>query len=119
MEKREELETLEQVQALLTTKSVAGLEETLDMLNQQRVMTLLLDDEQQIPGGIDRETGMLTSQTSGTLETTGNEIFPQDDLFELMLERALEQGANLELVRSEAARARMQEFGPAAALLRF
>ncbi len=119
VEEREELETLEQVQALLTTRSVAGLEETLDMLNQQRVMTLLLDDEQRIPGGIDRETGMLTSQTSGTLEMTGNEIFPQDDLFELMLERALEQGASLELVRSDAARQRMQDFGPAAALLRF
>ncbi|MEM1041582.1 MAG: peptide chain release factor 1 [Bacteroidota bacterium] len=119
VEEKEELETLEQVQALLTTKAVAGIEDTLDMLNQQRVMTLLLDDEQQIPGGIDRETGMLTSQTEGTLEATGNEVFPQSDLFELMLERALEQGASLELVRSEAARARMQDLGPAAALLRF
>ncbi len=119
VEEREEMETLEQVQALLTTKAVAGLEETLDMLNQQRVMTLLLDDGQQIPGGIDRETGMLTTQTSGTLEATGNEVFPQSDLFEFMLERALEQGASLELVRSEAAQARMQDFGPAAALLRF
>ncbi len=119
VEEREEMETLEQVQALLTTRAVAGLEETLDMLNQHRVMTLLIDDEQEIPGGIDRETGMLTSQTSGTLAMTGNEVFPEADLFELMLERALEQGASLELVRSAAARQRMQAFGPAAALLRF
>ncbi len=119
VEEREELETLDRVASLLTTRAVGGLQETLDMLNQQRVMTLLIDDEQEIPGGIDRETGMLTTQTEGTLEATGNEVFPESDLFELMLERALAQGASLELVRSEAARQKMQEFGPAAALLRF
>ena len=119
VEEREELETLDKVQALLTTRAVAGLDETLDMLNQQRVMTLLLDDDHEIPGGIDRETGMLTTQTEGTLETTGNAVFPESDLFELMLERALAQGASLELIRSEAARQQMRDLGPAAALLRF
>jgi peptide subunit release factor 1 (eRF1) len=113
------LETIDRLQSLLTTKAVAGLEETLDMLNQQRVLTLILDDGHEIAGGIDRETGMLTSQTEGTLDATGNEVFPESDLFELMLERALEQGASLELVRSEAGRQKMQDLGPAAALLRF
>lgn len=119
VEEREELETIEQVEALLTTRAVGGLQETLDMLNQQRVMTLLLDDDHVIPGGIDRETGMLTTQTEGQHPMTGNEVFPESDLFELMLERALAQGASLELVRSEAARQRLHKFGPAAALLRF
>ena len=119
VEEREELETIEQVEALLTTRAVGGLQETLDMLNQQRVMTLILDDEHVIPGGIDRETGMLTTQTEGAHPMTGNEVFPESDLFELMLERALAQGASLELVRSEAGRQRLQKFGPAAALLRF
>ncbi len=119
VEEREELDTIEQVEALLTTRAVGGLQETLDMLNQQRVLTLLLDDGQVIPGGIDRETGMLTTQTEGTHAMTGNPVFPESDLFELMLERALAQGASLELVRSEAARQRLQRFGPAAALLRF
>lgn len=119
VEEREEMETLDRIEALLTTRAVGGLQETLDMLNQQRVMTLLLDDDHVIPGGIDRETGMLTTQTEGTHPMTGNEVFPESDLFELMLERALAQGASLELVRSEAARQRMQQFGPTAALLRF
>jgi hypothetical protein len=119
VEEREELETLDKLQSLLTTRSVAGIDDTLDMLNQQRVMTLILDDDHEIPGGIDRETGMLTTQTEGTLEATGNEVFPESDLFELMLERALEQGASLELIRSEAARQKMKDLGPAAALLRF
>lgn len=119
VEEREELDTIEQVEALLTTRAVGGLQETLDMLNQQRVMTLVLDDDQVIPGGIDRETGMLTTQTEGAHPMTGNEISPENDLFEVMLERALAQSASLELVRSEAARQRMRKFGPAAALLRF
>ncbi len=119
VEAREETETIGKVRELLTTRAVAGLEDTLDMLNQQRVMTLLLDDELQIPGGIDRETGMLTTQTEGTLEATGNEVFREDDLFEVMVERALEQGASIELVRSEAARQELQSLGPCAALLRF
>src|SRR5690606_13611903 len=94
VEEREELDTIEQVEALLTTRAVGGLQETLDMLNQQRVMTLVLDDDQVIPGGIDRETGMLTTQTEGAHPMTGNEISPENDLFEVMLERALAQSAS-------------------------
>lgn len=119
VEQREELETIEQASNQLTTRAVAGLDDTLDMLNQHRVQTLILDDDLTIPGGIDRETGMLTTQTSGTLDTTGNEVSPQDDLFEIMVERALEQGADVELVRSQAGRAKLAELGPCAALLRF
>lgn len=119
VEEREELETIAQVRELLTTRAVAGLEDTIDMLNQQRVQTLLLNDDLKIPGGVDRESGILTTQKSGTLEATGNEITPQEDLFEPMVERALAQGASVELVRSASGRQKLQEFGPAAALLRF
>ena len=119
VEAREETETIGKVQELLTTRSVVGIDDVLDMLNQQRVMTLILDDEVRVPGGIDAESGMLTTQTSGTYEATGGTITPQDDLFEHMLERALEQGASLELVRSEKAKEALQKHGPAAAILRF
>jgi len=119
VEEREESETVAQVNELLTTRAVAGLEDTIDMLNQQRVQTLLLDDGLRIPGGIDRETGMLTTQNEGTMEATGNEITPQEDLFELMVEAALAQGASLELVRSPGARQQLQALGPCAAILRY
>ena len=42
-----------------------------------------------------------------------------NDLVELMLDKAMEQGATLELVRSPEARKALREHGPAAALLRF
>lgn len=119
VEEREELETVARVRDLLTTRAVAGLEDTIAMLNQHRVQTLVLDDDVQIPGGVDRETGMLTTQREGTLEATGNPVSPQDDLFEPMVEAALAQGASLELVRSPAARAALRQLGPCAALLRF
>ncbi len=118
-EAREELETIGKVQELLSSRAVAGLDDTLDMLNQQRVMTLVVDDAATIPGGIDPKSGMLTTQTEGTYEATGGSVRAVDDLVELMLDKAMEQGASLELVRSEEARTALIEHGPAAALLRF
>ena len=119
VEAREELETVERVRELIPGRAVVGLDATLDMLNQQRVMTLVVNDDLRIPGGIDTTSGMLTTQTDGHYEATGGRILAEDDLFELMLERALEQGAELELIRSEAARSALEPHGPAAALLRF
>jgi peptide subunit release factor 1 (eRF1) len=119
VEAREELETLGKVQELLSSRAVAGLDDTLDMLNQQRVMTLVVDDDATLPGGVDRRSGMLTTQTDGTYAATGGEITAVPDLVELMLDKAMEQGAGLELVRSEAAREALAPHGPAAALLRF
>ena len=119
VEAREELETLGKVQELLSSRAVAGLDDTLDMPNQQRVMTLVVDDAETIPGGVDAASGMLTTQTEGTYEATGGEVRAVGDLVELMLDKAMEQGATLELVRSEKAREALRAHGPAAALLRF
>ncbi len=119
VEAREELETIEKVQELLSSRAVAGLNETLDMLNQQRVMTLVVDDEARMPGGIDPDSGMLTTQTEGTYEATGGTIEREADLIEAMLDSAMAQGATLELVRSDDAKKALSEHGPAAAILRF
>jgi peptide subunit release factor 1 (eRF1) len=119
VEAREEMETVARVREGIPGRAVAGLDETLDMLNQQRVMTLVVNDDLHIPGGVDAQTGMLTTQTEGTYPATGGEIMPTEDLFDVMLERALQQGASLELVRSEAAKGALAEHGPSAALLRF
>jgi hypothetical protein len=119
VEAREEVETVQKVQELLSSRAVVGLDDTLDMLNQQRVMTLVVDDEMQVEGGIDRESGMLTTQTSGTYEATGGEISREADLVEAMLDRAMAQGASRELVRSDEAKEALSAHGPAAAILRF
>ncbi|WP_420455375.1 peptide chain release factor 1 [Rubrivirga sp.] len=119
VEAREEVETLGKVQELLSSRAVAGLDDTLDMLNQQRVMTLVVDGDQTIAGGVDATSGMLTTQTEGTYPATGGDIRPVPDLVELMLDKAMEQGATLELVHSDAGREALAPHGPAAALLRF
>ena len=119
VEAKEEMETIGKVQELLSSRAVAGLDDTVDMLNQQRVMTLIIDDEASMPGGIDGTSDLLTTQTSGTFASTGGTVAGVDDLVEHMLDRALAQGASLELVRSEAARDALRAHGPAAAILRF
>ncbi|NNF58128.1 MAG: peptide chain release factor 1 [Rhodothermaceae bacterium] len=119
VEAREEMETVARVRESIPARAVAGLDEVLDMLNQQRVLTLLVNDDLRIPGGVDSQTGMLTTLTEGTYPPTGGAIHPEDDLFEVMMERALQQGASLELVRSEAAKDALAQHGPSAALLRF
>ncbi len=121
-EAREEMETVGRVEAVLGSKSVAGLSATLDMLNQQRVMTLVVDDEAMVAGGlvpVDGAVDLLTEQTGGTYAATGAAIRAVPDLVEHMLDRAMTQGASLEIVRSDAARAALAKHGPAAAILRF
>jgi peptide subunit release factor 1 (eRF1) len=121
-EAREEMETLARVEAQLSTRAVAGLADTLDMLNQQRVMTLVVDDEALVPGGLvsmDGAADLLTEQTGGTYAATGTAVRPVLDLVEHMLDRAMTQGASLEIVRSDDARAVLAKHGPAAAILRF
>jgi hypothetical protein len=119
VEAREELETLARLAELRTTRAVVGLDATVDMLNQQRVMTLVVHDGYRVEGGVDDTSGMLTTQTDGTYPATGGAIRREEDLVEVMLERAMAQGAELELIRSEEAKAALAEHGPAAALLRF
>jgi peptide subunit release factor 1 (eRF1) len=121
-EARQEMETVGRVEALLASKAVAGLADTLDMLNQQRVLTLVVDDEARVAGGlvaVDGSSDLLTDQTSGTYAATGADVRGVADLVEHMLDRAMAQGATLELVRSDAARAALLKHGPTAALLRF
>ena len=121
-EAREEMETVGRIEALLASKAVVGLADTLDMLNQQRVMTLVIDDEAHVAGGLVAVEGaadLLTDQTGGTYAATGADIRAVPDLVEHMLDRAMMQGATLEIVRSDAARAALRPHGPVAALLRF
>ena len=121
-EAREEMETVGRIEALLASKAVVGLAATLDMLNQQRVMTLVIDDEAHVAGGlvaVDGAADLLTDQTGGTYDATGADVRGVPDLVEHMLDRAMMQGASLEIVRSAAARAALRPHGPVAALLRF
>ena len=68
---------------------------------------------------MDQTSGMLTTQTEGTYAATGGDVRAVPDLVELMLDKAMEQGASLELVHSDAGREALAPHGPAAALLRF
>ncbi len=81
--------------------------------------TLLVDDDVRMAGGIEPTAAMLTTETEGTYAATGGAIEAVGDLVEHMLDKAMAQGASLELVRSEPAKAALRKHGPAAAILRF
>lgn len=119
VEEREERETIRQATELLTSRAVVGIEAVVDALNQQRVRTLIMDDRLRLPGSIDRNTNTLSARTDGEHEIGESDVRVKDDLFELMVERALVQNAEIEFVRSEGGLEDLEKLGQCAAILRF
>ncbi len=73
-------------------RGAAGIEEVLDALNQQRVQTLLIAENFRAGGRVDPETGMLHGDSSGEGE-------PVADIVEPAMEKAIEQSAQVIVVR--------------------
>ena len=119
VEEREERDTIRQATELRTSRAVVGIEAVVDALNQQRVHTLIMDDRLRLPGSIDRNTNTLSARADGEHEIGESDVRVKDDLFELMVERALVQNAEIEFVRSEGGLEDLEKLGPCAAILRF
>ena len=85
--------------------SAWGVPATLAALHQHRVRTLIVDDAFSQPGVRCRTCGCLAGAHIGSCESCGGvEIELIEDVVEFALERALEQGSALELLRSSARR---------------
>ncbi len=119
VEAREEVATLRRIEESYPYKGVWGVEDTIKMLNEQRVMTLVVNDDYRRPGGYCTQCHTLHLETEGTCSYCGGTIEDVEDLIDLALERALEQDATLELVRSPQAKERLSAHAPMGALLRF
>ena len=119
IEAREEVATLRRIEENYPHKAVWGIEQTIDMLNQQRVMTLAVADDYRRPGGYCTQCHTMYLETQGTCPLCGGTIEDVEDLVDLALERALQQDATLEIVRSEPAREILSKHAPIGALLRF
>jgi peptide chain release factor subunit 1 len=92
-------------------RGVAGLQSTLDALNESRVEILLLAPGYSAPGFRDPATGMLAAENSAD----GN-AQPVDDVVEPAIEKAIEQSADVMVIR------RHDDLGPLGgigAVLRF
>jgi peptide subunit release factor 1 (eRF1) len=120
IEAREEEHTIREIQeAVSSGRGIWGIEDTLRGLVEQRVMKLVVADSYHAPGGECLHCGLITIQEEGDCRSCGKPLAVVDDIVDVGLERALEQEADLELVRSPGALELLEGAAPIGALLRF
>ena len=120
VEAREEESTISEIQeAVSSGRGVWGIEDTLRALVEQRVMKLVVDDKFHAAGGECLHCGMMSTRDTGDCRSCGNPLAVVDDIVDVALERALDQEAELELVRSTGALELLASAAPIGALLRF
>lgn len=120
VEAREEEATISLIhEAVSRGRGVWGLAPTLRALVEQRVMTLLVDDAYHEAGSECLHCGLLTADEGGDCSGCGNPMHSVDHIVDLALERALDQEASIEIVRSPSALALLANAAPIGALLRF
>jgi peptide chain release factor subunit 1 len=117
-ERKRERSALDRLSAGLATggRAAAGLEATLDALNERRVEKLLLENGIDRRGGRCPGCGLLTVETHGACPADGSELEEVEHLREAAIEAALVQDAEVIVIR------RYPDLGPyrgMAALLRF
>jgi peptide chain release factor subunit 1 len=117
-ERRRERSALDRLAAGLGTggRAAAGLEATLEALNERRVEKLLLENGIDRRGGRCPHCGMLTVETHGPCPADGTELEEVEHLREAAVESALVQDAEVIVIQ------RYPDLGPhrgMAALLRF
>jgi peptide chain release factor subunit 1 len=113
LEHRRELDALEK----LGERGVTGIENVLPPLNERRVELLILDEQFGGVTGVQcLECGWLGLE-GDTCPADGSELTQLEDLTEAMIELSVQQSADLLAIHQE--RGALEEYGGAAALLRF
>lgn len=97
------------------SRAVRGVDDTLLALTERRVRRLLLVRGKHLPGSACDNCGTLTS-TAGGCPTCASPLRPVPDVLEEAVERALEEGAEIEFVTDSPA---LEAMGGVGALLRF
>jgi len=113
----------ERVEELITATckggpAVLAMEDTLMGLTEGRVMALIVEAGYTAPGFECRNCHFLTTVEHPSCPVCGASMEPVGDVVEGAVERALDQQAQIEVVRGEA-RARLAEHGHIGALLRY
>jgi peptide subunit release factor 1 (eRF1) len=95
-------------------RAVARLPETLAALNEQRVEVLLVEDGYRTEGYVSPRADFLSTEPGQS--PTGEELQHRDDVIESAMERALEQSAEVIVVRHHPD---LESLGSIGAVLRF
>jgi peptide chain release factor subunit 1 len=95
-------------------RGVAGLEDTLAALNERRVEALLIQAGMRAPGFATANSDFLATAPGSS--PTGEELHPHEDVIEPAIESALEQSAEIVVVRHHPD---LESLGSIGAVLRF
>lgn len=119
-EAHEELASIRMLNDSLSSKrGVWGLENTLRVVQEKRVRLLIVHDRYRAPGSECIRCQLLLASDGDGCPTCGGSVEPVEDVVDAVLERAVSQEAELELVRSNDARKLLPPGQPIGALLRF
>lgn len=80
-------------------RGTAGLDDTLGALNERRVEALLIEHGFSAPGSVCASCGYVTARDGGECPADGGELRSRDDIVEPAIELALEQSAEVLVVR--------------------
>jgi len=120
VEAREELTTVRALAELPAGSAMAiGLADVLARVAEGRVKRLVLLDDFRAPGGGCPGCGTVYAQSDGLCPRCGLPLTPMDDVVDPALEQSYRHSAELELVRSAAAREELARMAPIGAFLRY
>jgi peptide chain release factor subunit 1 len=97
-------------------RATAGLDDTLGALNERRVEALLIEEGFTAPGAVCASCGFVVARDGGRCPADGGELVERDDIVETAIELALEQSAEVLIVRHHD---ELGEHGSIGAILRF
>ena len=119
--RRSEREALERLQEAVAKqgRGTAGLEPTLEALNERRVETLLLMENFDSAGCTCPQCGSVYAVTGGNCPADGTELDCRDNVIENAMHLALEQSARVLVVRDEDNARELESHGGIGAILRF
>jgi peptide chain release factor subunit 1 len=117
-ERKLEKEALDRLQEAIATggRGAAGLEDTLNALNEQRVEILLLQDNFDAAGVCCPQCGWLGPSGVDSCPADGTPTIARDDVTDLAVRRAIRQSAQVVRVSDDD---RLEPIGSIAAVLRF
>ncbi|MDI3339798.1 MAG: Vms1/Ankzf1 family peptidyl-tRNA hydrolase [Sphaerobacter sp.] len=108
-------------EALSGDQGVAGIDATIDALQQGQILTLIVDDSFQAPGAVCQHCGSVQRKdgTDQQCMFCGGPLRQLTDVVAAIVTRAFQQGANLLFLTTPEEREPMEELGRIGALLRY
>ncbi|MCS7214753.1 MAG: hypothetical protein RMI30_05585 [Thermodesulfovibrio sp.] len=120
-EKTKEKETVSELitRSLKNNNAVIGIDDVLKYLRERRVRKLITVKNLIFEGFICQGCGFATTQKVDCCKECGDCVMKSDNLIEKTIEMALEQSAEVEVIKDERDRERLIQYGGIGAFLRF